>query len=179
MVRVGVKILPPAEVVARVADSQADVGLTFGPVEPGLVDIHVLHEVAMTCAVPRAHPLSARASLGPADLDGERLITATERPLWGKALEAAFAAAGVLPHIAVECTQSDLACAMAEAGAGIAIVPPVPLRPDTAMATSVIPFLPAIRVGVVAVTNRSRPVPSSVASLIAELKISAHGLAWG
>jgi DNA-binding transcriptional LysR family regulator len=178
LVRAGLKVLTPAEVVERVANSQADLGLTFGPVDPALVDTHLLCTVPVVCAVPIAHRLARRVWLTPSDLDGERLITASERPPWGKMIEEAFAAAGIKPLIAVECTQPDLAFAMAEAGVGIAIVPSIPVRADTTMAVSVCLFQPAISVPIVAVTHSGRPAPQSIETLISQLRLTTQTMQW-
>jgi DNA-binding transcriptional LysR family regulator len=148
MVRAGVKVLTPAAVVERVAN------------------------------VPTGHDLASRPYLTAADLDGERLITATERPIWGKLIEDEFASAGVQPNIAVECTQPDLAFAMAEAGAGIAVVPPAPIRPETAMALTVCQFQPAIPIPVMVLTHAVRPLPLSVEALIEQLRKSASLCRW-
>ncbi|WP_158746465.1 LysR family transcriptional regulator, partial [Acidisphaera sp. L21] len=108
LVRAGVKVLTPAEVVDRVANSQSDLGLTFGLVDPTLVDSHTLCIVPVVCAMAPDHPFAGRPFLTAGDMAGERLISASERPIWGKMIEDAFAAAGVRPLMAVECTQPDL-----------------------------------------------------------------------
>ena len=178
MVRAGVKVLTPAAVVERVANAEADIGLTFGPVDPALVTAHTLCTVPVVCGVPTGHDLASRPYLTAADLDGERLITATERPIWGKLIEDEFASAGVQPNIAVECTQPDLAFAMAEAGAGIAVVPPAPIRPETAMALTLCQFQPAIPIPVMVLTHAVRPLPLSVEALIEQLRKSAPLCRW-
>jgi DNA-binding transcriptional LysR family regulator len=178
LIKAGLKVLTPAQVVERVAHAEADLGLTFGPVDLATVDVHVLCTVPVVCAVPTRHRLAGRSSLTAKDLDGERLITATERPLWGKIIEDAFTAAGARAEVAVECTQSDLAFAMAEQSAGIAVVPAIPLRPDQAAAVAVRAFRPTIPIPVVAVTHAGRPVSHAVAALVTHLRKAAERVGW-
>jgi DNA-binding transcriptional LysR family regulator len=178
LVRAGVKVLTPAEVVDRVANSQADLGLTFGPVDPTLVNTHTLCIVPVICAMPQGHRLADRTRLTAIDLEGERLISASERPIWGKMIEAAFATAGVRLSIAVECTQPDLALSMAEAGAGIAIVPSIPVRDDTTMSIHVCPFHPLVSIPLVAVTRAGRALPQSIELLLHHLQRMVRQVRW-
>lgn len=176
MVKIGLKVLTPAQTVQRVANGEADLGLAFGPVDPDAVDVHMLRQVPLICAVPRRHRLATKSTLTVADLRGERLVTATERPLWSKLLTEAFAARGLLPEVAVECTQPDVAIAMAEVNAGIAVGPKVPLRRDTALDVVFRPLQPRISVPVLAVTPRGHALPQAVEALIDQLKITAEEL---
>jgi DNA-binding transcriptional LysR family regulator len=178
LLKVGLKVLTPADVIDRVATSQADIGLTFGPVDGAIVDTHVLHTVPLVCAVPLGHRLASQPVITAADLQGERLISATERPLWAKQIERAFAAIGSAPDVMIECTQSDLAFAMAAANGGIALMPPVPAN-QTAQSRIVIrPFRPEIGVAVLAVVQRNRPLPQTVTLLIDQLREAAARIAW-
>lgn len=176
MVKLGLKVLTPAQTVQRVAGGEADLGLTFGPVDPDAVETHTLCSVPMMCAVPRRHRLAAKGTLSVADLAGERLVTATERPLWSKLLTDAFLARGVLPNVAVECTQPDLAIFMAEVNAGIAVGPKVPLRRGMALDVVFRPLQPRISVPVLVVTPRGQAVPQAVAALIEQLQETADEL---
>ncbi len=177
LVQVGVKVLTQAEVMGRVANGEADLGLTFGPIEESSVDTHLLRTVAMVCALPHDDALAEQATISIADLHGERLITATERPLWGKLLEQAFVAAGDQPDIAVECTQSDLGFALAGTAIGLAVMPSVPLWPGVA-GLAFRPLRPSIEVPVLALTGRDRPIPHAVAILVEELRHSVWTMEW-
>jgi DNA-binding transcriptional LysR family regulator len=183
LVRIGIKVLTPAEALERVANGEADLGLAYGPVETSLVDTHVLRPVSMICGLPTGHNLARLASVSPRDLGGEALITATERPLWGKLLEEVFTAAEIPLDIAVECTQSDIGFALAEAKVGIAIMPSIPLqsglpRHEVNQRLTYRPFRPSIEVLLLAVTGRDRPISHAVAILIEQLRQTALSLEW-
>jgi DNA-binding transcriptional LysR family regulator len=178
LLKLGLKILTPADVVDRVATGQVDVGLTFGPVDSTIVDTHELRTVPIVCAIPLGHRLAGNTSIGPADLQGERLISATERPHWAKLIEQAFAEAGCSPDVMVECTQSDLGFAMAAANAGIALMPPVPTGPPAQIRVAIRPFRPTIDVGVLAVVQKNRPLSQTVVLLIDQLRDAARRIAW-
>ena len=68
------------------------------------------------------HPLATRASVDARDLHELPLISFTGTLAIGAALESAFAEAGAVRRIGVEVGQSFLACALVNAGAGIAVI---------------------------------------------------------
>jgi DNA-binding transcriptional LysR family regulator len=178
LLKVGLKVLTPAEVVERVANSQADIGLTFGPVDTEAVDAHELRMVPLVCAVPKDHRLASKATITAQDLQGERLISATKRPLWAELIEQAFADAGLSADVSLECTQSDLAFAMAAANAGIALMPAVPASHAVGARVVIRPFRPEIEVAALAVTHKNRPLPQTVAMLIDQLRATAERIIW-
>ncbi len=178
LLRVGLKVLTPGDVIERVANSQVDIGLTFGPVDSAIIDTHELCKVPLVCAVPFGHRLAAKTAITPADLKGERLISATERPHWAKLFEQAFATAGCSPNVTFECTQSDLAFAMAAANAGIALMPPVPISQPAQNRVAIRPFRPEIRIGVLALTQKNRPLSQTITLMIAQLRDAAGRIAW-
>ncbi|WP_216851243.1 hypothetical protein, partial [Acidisphaera sp. L21] len=65
-----------------------------------------------------------------------------------------------------------------EAGAGIAIVPSIPVRNDTTMALHVCRFNPALFVPIVAVTHAGRPVSQSIELLIHQLRLTTRDMRW-
>lgn len=95
------------------------------------------------CAVPRHHPLSTRASIGPTELDGVPLVALAHHTLTAAHVVQRFADAGVELHVAMECQPSYAACAMAAQGLGIAIVDPLTTRAFEPQLVA-IPFAPAI-----------------------------------
>lgn len=178
LMQVGVKILTPAEAVERVVTGEADIGLTFGPIDAVAVDSHLLRTVPIICALPPGHRLTLKTGLSATDLQGERLITATQRPLWGKMLEEFLALAGELPVLAVECTQSDVGIALAASRVGIAVMPSIPLRPGMAAPCPIRLLTPNLNVPVLAVTGRERPLPHAVSILIEQFREAASQLTW-
>ncbi len=178
LLQVGLKVLTPADTVERVANGEADLGLTFGPLEAVVIDTHVLRLVPIVCVLPPGHALASKPVLGITDLVGQRLVTAAERPLWGRLLGEAFAAIGQRADIAVECTQSELGFALAAAGTGIAVMPAIPLMPGLGQCLVVRPLRADIQVSLLAVTGRDRPLPHAVAMLIAQLQRTAANLVW-
>lgn len=63
------------EVIAKVRDRSVDIGLTFLPIDvPDLIQ-HPLMTTEMACLMQATHPLAARESVSPEDLENETVIT--------------------------------------------------------------------------------------------------------
>jgi DNA-binding transcriptional LysR family regulator len=170
LLKLNLKVLPPSQVVERVATEQADIGLDFGPVSPGSVETHRLCLMPIVCGFPRGHRLARRDRITLQDLADEPLISTLDGPGWGALLKAAFQQAGVRPNPAIVCTQSMLAFALAKAGAGTAVVPLVPQARDLGADIRICPLSPRIDIELLAVTSRSHPMSKPIALLIDRLQ---------
>lgn len=71
---------PAAELQTRLLERRADLAVCFTPpTAPGVADVALFEDrLAFVCALD--HPLARRASVGGADLEGERFITYSQRP---------------------------------------------------------------------------------------------------
>jgi DNA-binding transcriptional LysR family regulator len=90
-------------------------------------------------------------------------------------LQRAFEAAGVPLHIAVEASQSSIACALAQAGAGIALLDGFALMGARAQGMETRPFHPAVTMQARLLQSRRRP-PSILAQHYARLALELAGL---
>jgi DNA-binding transcriptional LysR family regulator len=86
------------------------------------VAVEELAKSRLVCIVPVGHRLSAQRSIAARHLVGEPLITYSEETTYGRLIQPflASAGAGLQPAIQVRFTQA--ACALVQAGAGIALV---------------------------------------------------------
>jgi DNA-binding transcriptional LysR family regulator len=166
--RVLLKALPTAEIIAGVRDRAFDLGLVYEPAAPPGEDIgtETVVAVRIACVLPRAHPLAARESLGPEDLRGQPLVTfGPDTPLGGR-LAAAFRDAGVPFEPRVESGSSSASLFIVQAGAGIGLVDAAGGLGDAFPNLVVRDFVPRIESRVLLLHARLRP-PSRLAAAFA------------
>jgi DNA-binding transcriptional LysR family regulator len=132
------------EVIRLVVDHRVDLGLVMGPVGDTRVQVRDLQQAELGCVLPPHHPLLARSSLTAADLAEEALISVAPHQPVRVLLQRAFEEAGVMLNVAVEASQSSIACALAQAGAGIAVLDGFALMSAREQGLEVRPFQPAV-----------------------------------
>jgi DNA-binding transcriptional LysR family regulator len=110
------------EVVEAVADHRVDLGLVLTPVEDGHTRSRDICTAELVCVMPCSHELARRKVIGPQEIAPFPLISFNRHQPIGALIEDAFRAASVRRVMAVEVTQSSMACALVQSGAGIAIV---------------------------------------------------------
>lgn len=147
------------EVVNAVADHRADLGVILGGSGDARVEASLLCNSAIGCALPRGHALAARRRLSLADLAAVPLISLGPQQPVGQLVLAQGAAA----RIAIEVSQSSIACALVRAGAGIAILDGFGLAEAAAQGLVARPLTPRIPLEVTLVVPRAR-VPSRLAA---------------
>lgn len=110
------------EIAHWVADGMFDLGFgTLAATHPA-VDIHRLPGMPAVAVMSKDHPLAAQPVIGPADLDGHGLIMLAATTRLRMQLDAVLKEAGIEPRLRVETPLSSIACALAAAGAGVAVV---------------------------------------------------------
>lgn len=110
------------EVTQIVGSQAADLGAVVGPVGEADVRVSELGASSLACLLPREHPLAARETLTPAELEGVPLICPGRGWPIGTALEQAFANANVPLRIAMDVPQATIAAALVRTGAGVAVL---------------------------------------------------------
>jgi DNA-binding transcriptional LysR family regulator len=123
-IRITISAMDNFSVVNEVAREQADIGLALSPfahVDARQIELCVAE---LVCVVHRDSPLAARGSVTPKDLADHPLISFRKTLPLGLLVEDAFKKAGVTQRISLEVNQSSVACALARAGTGVAIIDP-------------------------------------------------------
>ena len=123
-VRITVEAMDNFSVVNEVAREHVDLGLALSPfmhVDARQID---LCSAELICVVRRDSPLARQSSVTPKDLADYPLISFRKTLPLGLVVEEAFQKAGVTQRIALEVNQSSVACALARAGTGVAIIDP-------------------------------------------------------
>ena len=111
------------EIVARVRDGRADLGVgTFDPAEEG-VGLALLATDRLRLFCPPGHPLTQRQSVPWRALRGETLIGLTRASDVRRLTDRALTKAGLPARPAFEVAQMATAVALVDAGAGLAVLP--------------------------------------------------------
>ena len=120
---------------------QFDVG--FGPLPVGepMLDVEPLGTLSAVIAVAPDHPLAGAETVTAEALADHPMVTLTPDTLLQAQADAVFAAAGVVPRVALRTSSAQVACLLAAEGLGYAVTDPptahslgasvraVPLRP--------------------------------------------------
>jgi DNA-binding transcriptional LysR family regulator len=157
-VAIAVQATNALDVATLVANHQADLGLVIDTITVPGVSVGDLWATDFGCVMPRRHKLATKPYLTPADLEHERLIClGMHLPLGIRAMQV-FADADVPLKVAVEVTQSTVACALVRAGAGVALLDTLGAMGAPGDDLVVRPFRPAIRVMGRLVLPRHQPL---------------------
>lgn len=110
------------EVVEVVRSGAAELGFAFDvPDHPAITAIEI-GQSRLVCVLPKGHRLAASASVSAQDLHELPLVTFSGTLALGAALASSFAEAGATLRVGVDVGQSYIACALVNAGAGVAVV---------------------------------------------------------
>lgn len=151
------------QIAELVSTRQFDVGVIELPLARAGVQVEALSSGQMVAVIPVGHPLAERDSIALAELASERLILPSPHSYVRYQLEDAFNQLGIALHAVAETPTSPMACAMAAAGAGVALVSQwVPLQ-DVDARYVVRPLQAPIRSQYGTVTASGQP-PKALAS---------------
>lgn len=124
-IAVTLQVLPSSSVKDLIASGQFDLGLVADEVDTTGLEHQVLATARAVCALPPHHPLAARDTIRPADLDGEAFVALAPEDRARQRIEAVFAAAESKPKIMVETIFSSTICALVLQGLGAGLVNPL------------------------------------------------------
>lgn len=115
----------PAEIEHRLHGGELDAAVTFAGPGSSQLDSHPLLADRLCLAIAPGHPLAARRSIGPQDLQGEDLIAApaSVAPTLRGAIAAYLADGGVVPRFRYEPQLQNTILRLVAAGLGVALVP--------------------------------------------------------
>ena len=111
-------------VIELVSSGRCDIGFVDLPFEHTRVTRHELAKVSAVAAVPLDHALAAKSVLEPADFSAEPFISIARSTQLRTRIDAFFMTQGIHRKLGPETPLSMVACSLAAAGAGLAIVDP-------------------------------------------------------
>lgn len=106
----------------RLLNRQADLGFTILPVHHPNLEMEEIGSGRLVCICPYNHPIARRATLAVADLLPFPLISYDRSSPFGAMVGSLFEASGETVRAAIEAGSPQNACALVQAGAGIALV---------------------------------------------------------
>jgi len=171
LVSVSLRAGTASEVIRLVVDHRVDLGLVMGPVGDSRVLVRDLQQAELGCVLPPGHPLAAKDGLTAADLAGEALISVAQHQPVRVLLQRAFEEAGVPLAVAIEASQSSIACSLAQAGTGIAVLDGFALMGAREQGMETRPFRPAVTMQARLLQSRRR-APSHLAQSYARVLAS-------
>lgn len=152
-----------------VASGNFDVGLAADEIDSAAVRSSVFATPRAVCLISRKHRLASRKTITPLDLAGEPLVALAPEDTVRRAIDRAFAAAGVTPRIAIETPYSHTVAALVQHGAGIGFVNPYALEGFVGSATVARLFEPAVHFRALLLRPPGAPSSALVNAFIKEL----------
>jgi DNA-binding transcriptional LysR family regulator len=110
------------DIVAQLSRGEADIAISSLPVEHGLVHSEPVGEWALSCVFAAGHAFASKRSIGLRDVMQERLIAFSPDTPQGRVIEDWCRRHDQQPDARIEVRSGQVACALAAAGAGVAIV---------------------------------------------------------
>jgi DNA-binding transcriptional LysR family regulator len=142
---------------------------------PNLV-VETLRRGRLVCVLPVDHPLAGNSVVTPADIAGHTLISYDPDTAQGQLIEQAFASAPVRRDVAIEVRFGHTACALVQAGAGVALVDEFSVTGGIFPDLIVRPFQPEKWFTLSIVRDRLRPLSRAAEGFSAELRKLAQVL---
>lgn len=106
----------------RLLNHQADIGVISTPIDHPNLETKALGRSPICCVCPEDHPLAQKAMLDLADLLAYPLIGYDPETPYGRMVAQMFHRAGIPLKATIEVGSPQSACALAKAGAGVALV---------------------------------------------------------
>jgi len=121
-VSVFVQSLPSRQIADMVAIRQFDVAIVELPLSRPSISIEPIEPVPLAAIIPATHRLASRQRISLRDLGDERMILLSQHSYVRYQIEDAFSKFSVSAKVVLETPTSQIACALAAAGAGITLV---------------------------------------------------------
>lgn len=152
----------------RLLSRQSQVGVSILQVDHPSLTATPIARGRLLCICPRQHPLAARESVTPRDLQPYPLITYPPDTPFGARIEQLYAQSDETLKIAMEVGSPQNACSLINAGAGIALVDEFSLQAWPTADFAVIPVADAPDIVADLVYLRTEPLPPAATSFVKE-----------
>lgn len=168
-VRINIQTLISTQLIQALVTQQAEIGVAVIPVDHPNLMVAQIYEDRLVAVLPKAHPLASRAKLRPRDLKDADLIGYGPDTPVGQRIEQMFRADKCEVHLRIEVRLTHLACAMAQAGNGVAIVDELAVMGRVWPDVVVRPITPATALPVNVVQSRFEPLSLVAKDFVAAL----------
>jgi DNA-binding transcriptional LysR family regulator len=175
-VRLTIHTMDNFSVIDHVVQEHVDFGLVLSPIAHLEAQPIELCAAPLVCLVHEDSPLATRTSVTPKDLAPYPLISFNRSLPLGMLVEQAFRKAGVAQRIALEVNQSSVACALARAGAGVAIIDPFWLMESRDQGLIRLQLRPRTEVVAQALVPKTRSLSRAARLFLTSVRKTAEGL---
>lgn len=141
---VSLEVATSDDVIRGIMDGSFDLGMTGVELSRAGIRLEPFRSSPAVCALPVDHPLTARDTITPADLDDQRLITLSHRHARRGQMDRILLEAGANPTLVAEVATSFAAIDLAREGLGVAVVNPFPVATYRTEGVEFRPFESAI-----------------------------------
>jgi len=173
-VRVELHTLIPHVMMQSMLMRQIEFGITYMPsTHPGLAS-RPLHRNRIVAVVPQQHRLATRPAISRADLVGENLISYSADIPLGALVEQIFAGDDDAPSSSIQVQQAHVACAMVQAGIGVALVDEITLLGPTWSRVVALPFEPEFAATIQVYHNNLEPLSHLAEEFLAVFSTLEH-----
>lgn len=150
---------------------EADLGISYGPMETGDIEDIALGRSPLVCVLSRDHALAGRKTLARGDLAGQRLISyGPDGVSASDSFQEALIGAGLAGRIAITVRHTDTACHLAREGVGIALVDGFVISSNLVEGLAVLPLDDSPLVTAYAHHRRGSTLDRAAGLLLAQLK---------
>jgi DNA-binding transcriptional LysR family regulator len=168
--RVDLHSLTSPQVLDRVVNREAELGLAFDVRESPAVEVDLLMRTGISCVMKPDHPLAERAEIDVRDLAGEPIVTYLPQIPMRTLVDHAFIEGAVTPRIVAQVTISLTGIMLAAAGVGIALVEPLMVEAMAAPRVVARPLRPAIGMSAYLIRHRNAPPSRMMRAFVDDLQ---------
>lgn len=175
-IQISIKTTDTPRVIASVVREEVDLGLALSPLIPH--DARAIDLVAadLIAVVHSGHELAQYDVVGPQDILPYRLISFSRAQPIGALVEKAFREAKTPRRIAIKVNQSSVACALARAGAGVAVIDPFWLAGTRDSAITCLKFHPTTPINAQVLVSKNAPLSRPARMFIASMRRTVRDL---
>lgn len=178
-IRVAILAMDNVGVVDTFVEERVDFGLVLSPLSLPAARLVELCSAELMCVVHPAHALAPLAEVTPADIAPHPLISFSLSLPLGALVDRVFRESGHPRRIAFEVNQSSVACALARAGVGVAIVDPFWVIEHGLHGLVRLNLRPSVTVNAQALVPQSAPLSRPARMLLATIRKAAGSLQAG
>jgi DNA-binding transcriptional LysR family regulator len=121
-VHISLYTMVPDEMLQSLVDNQIELGLAYTSVTHPNLKVELLYQNRLVAVLRDSHPLSSRREIQLEDLLDQQLVGYFSDIPFGRLLRSMYESVGKPLPARIEVQQAHVACALAHAGVGIAIV---------------------------------------------------------
>lgn len=169
-VRIILHTLLPNILLQAVLTQQVDMGIAFMQETHPNVQIRPIHENRIVAALPVGHPLAQRDTLHVRDLVDQPFIGYGSDIPFGQLVRKMFVDADCTLRIKTEVQQAHVACALVQAGVGIALIDELTIGGPAWSNMVVRPVEPAVAAPVSVIHAMLEPLSRTAQAFIATLE---------